>query len=169
MFNQGKMKSTFATKYSHLITEKVKDIPTRPRIRVSLMPELYSEILEPKTTMIETRIKDINRLKNLGWEVHLNFSPIIIYNNNYTLYKELFEQVSKVDLRGVKSELIFLTNHKVNMSMANKTAKSLMVQANEVKNVQGVMRYPIKQKHNHLKMITYLHNKYLKIPIRYAF
>ncbi|BBJ31691.1 hypothetical protein RAS_08000 [Rickettsia asiatica] len=49
------------------------------RIRFSLMPVRMSEILEPKTSTIIERIKAVNIFIEAGYEVHLNFSPIIAY------------------------------------------------------------------------------------------
>ena len=64
-----RLNSTMATKYPSLLTIDVKKFNKKPRVRVSLMPQKYSDILEPKMQKISSRIEDINRLKDLGWEV----------------------------------------------------------------------------------------------------
>ena len=57
------------------------------------MPQKYSDILEPGMQKIHKRIPDINRLKTLGWEVHINYSPLIFYPGWKEEYDNLFAQV----------------------------------------------------------------------------
>ena len=64
------LNSTMATKYPGLLKLDVNHFNKRPRVRVSLMPQEYSNILEPKMQKISSRIDDVNRLKDLGWEVN---------------------------------------------------------------------------------------------------
>lgn len=94
--NHPKLKSTFATKYSSMLNLDVTDFNKKPRVRISLMPESYSKVLEPKTTPILERILDIDRLQDLGWEVHLNFSPIVVIDKEAYKYKELFIAIDKL-------------------------------------------------------------------------
>ena len=61
--NHPQLNSTMATKYPALLKLDVKHFNKPPRVRVSLMPQKYSDILEPKMQKIESRIQDINRLK----------------------------------------------------------------------------------------------------------
>ena len=108
--NHPKLKSTFATKYPNVFPLDKYDInPEKNRIRVSLMPQIYSEILEPKTTRIDTRIKAIKDLQT-KFEVHINFSPIIIREDSSWLfqYSRLF---NKLRVQGIDlpSECIFMT------------------------------------------------------------
>jgi len=107
---QPKLKSTFATKYPSLFDPRKYNIdPAKNRIRVSLMPQKYSDILEPKTDLIKSRIERIPFLQE-HMELHINFSPIIYEKGWLDEYKKLFEAISllKVDF---KSECIFLTYH----------------------------------------------------------
>jgi DNA repair photolyase len=53
--NHEKLKSTFATKYPTRFREYNID-PQKNRIRVSLMPQIFSNILEPNTDKIDDRI-----------------------------------------------------------------------------------------------------------------
>lgn len=105
------LKSTFATKYPDRIDLDKYDInPEKNRIRVSLMPQIYSYILEPKTTLIEDRINTIKRLQD-KFEVHLNFSPIV-YDTDRTNWLEEYQKLFM--LLACKSvnlpcECIFLT------------------------------------------------------------
>ena len=61
-----RLNSTMATKYPGLLKLDVNHFNKKPRVRVSLMPQKYSNILEPKKQKILSRIKDVNRLKELG-------------------------------------------------------------------------------------------------------
>ena len=57
-----------------------------------------------------SRIHDVNRLKDLGWEVHLNYSPLIFYPGWREEYENLFKFVLKYAGEN-KCEVIALTNH----------------------------------------------------------
>lgn len=109
-----KLKITFATKYptrftineynlgEHKLTYK------KHRIRVSLMPQMISSILEPNTDSIADRIAMIPVLQT-KMEVHINFSPIVYYPTWLEDYEELFKQLQGIDF---KSECIFVTYNK---------------------------------------------------------
>ncbi len=94
------------------------------RIRFSLMPVEYSQLLEPNTSTIQERIDAIDRFIEAGYDVHINFSPVIVYPGWLDLYKELFEQVEKgvQSKHLVKSEVIFLT-HNANKHVHNVSNK----------------------------------------------
>lgn len=85
------------------------------RVRMSLMPEEYRQVLEPNTSSIEDRIAFIPLLIQSGYDVHINYSPVIITPGAKELYKELFEQVKQgVEEKYrhiVKAEVIFLTHN----------------------------------------------------------
>lgn len=109
-------KATLATK--HIPRNFLEFNPEKKvRIRFSLMPQKYSDILEPNTSKIIDRIKAVNEFIEAGYEVHLNFSPVIAHlEDSYDLYKELFELVD-VNInddykKEVKAEVIFLTHNK---------------------------------------------------------
>jgi spore photoproduct lyase len=105
-----KLKSTFATKYPSMFDPQAYNIGLgEHRIRVSLMPQKYSSILEPNTDSIETRIASIPRLQRF-MEVHINFSPIIYAEGWLDEYRKLFEQIKAAGIE-VKSECIFLTHN----------------------------------------------------------
>lgn len=93
------------------------------RIRFSLMPQMYSDILEPNTAKIIDRINAINLFIEAGYDVHVNFSPVIWHKvSSQTLYKELFELLDtnvKDEYKSiVKAEVIMLT-HNVEMHEYN--------------------------------------------------
>ena len=161
--------TTMATKYPGLLTLDVTKFNKPPRVRVSLMPQEYSDILEPKMQDIYSRIEDIDRLKQLGWEVHINYSPVIFHHHWDELYEELFQTVAAVS--GVnKCEVIVLTNHMNQMVKASPEARHLMQYSNEVKNSSGVMRYPLKHKGRLLNEWKDIYSRYFPLDtIRYIF
>ena len=161
--------TTMATKYPGLLKLDVNHFNKKPRIRVSIMPQSYSTILEPKMQSIESRIHDINRLKELGWEVHINYSPVIIYKEFRTEYRNLFSQVKEIAGEN-KCEVIFLTNHPNQMERVDGLASEMMFKSNQVKNKQGVMRYPLPMKSKAIELFKREYVKFFDInTIRYIF
>jgi len=112
---------SFATKYvnPNLIQFNPEG---KIRIRFSLMPQSRSDIHEPGTSKIIDRIKAINAFIDAGYDVHVNFSPVIIYDNWLDEYKDLFGMLNDyVDYKKqVLAEVIFLTHnenkHKANLN-----------------------------------------------------
>jgi spore photoproduct lyase len=105
---------TFATKYVN--KELLSYNPEgKMRIRFSLMPQKYADILEPKTSKIIDRIKAINEFIEAGYDVHVNFSPVIVAEDWLYEYRLLFEGLDAlVDIKykdRVKAEVIFLTHN----------------------------------------------------------
>ena len=104
---------SFATKYvnedllSYNPNEKI-------RIRFSLMPQSYSTRLEANTSSIIDRIKAIDRFIDAGYDVHINFSPVIVTDDWINEYIELFKLVNDnvKNKDKVKAEVIFLTHNK---------------------------------------------------------
>lgn len=167
--NHPQLNSTMATKYPGLLTLDVRHFNKPPRVRVSLMPQKYSNILEPKMQKIVRRIADINRLKKLGWEVHLNYSPLIFYPGWKEEYNNLFSMVKDVAGEN-KCEVIALTNHVKQMIKTTPEARELMRRSYEIKNQSGVMRYPLEHKGRLLSEFKEIYSKYFSIKtIRYIF
>lgn len=103
---------SFATKY---VNRKLLsfDPGYKMRIRFSLMPQKYADLLEPRTSKIIDRIKAIDEFIKAGWDVHINFSPVIVTEGWEQEYAALFQLVDKhVKYRSVKAEVIFLTHNK---------------------------------------------------------
>jgi spore photoproduct lyase len=107
---------SFATKYVN------KDLLSfdpygKIRIRFSLMPVNLQAILEPNTSDIFTRLRAVSYFLDAGYEVHLNFSPVVVYDGWLDDYKDLFGKVSTYanryawDFDEVKAEVIFLTHN----------------------------------------------------------
>ncbi len=87
------------------------------RIRFSLMPERFRKVLEPNTAEIPQRLRAVREFVNAGYEVHLNFSPVIVHDNWLKYYEELFYDISNHawtygwPTDSVKAEVIFLTHN----------------------------------------------------------
>jgi spore photoproduct lyase len=163
------LNSTMATKYPSMLELDVNHFNKKPRVRVSLMPQLYADILEPKMQDTESRIHEINRLKDLGWEVHINYSPVIFARFWEESYDELFKMVRSIAGEN-KCEVIALTNHPNQMAKSSEEAQNLMKFSCQVKNKSGVMRYPIQKKTAWLEHWKFIYSAYFDIDtIRYIF
>jgi len=107
---------SFATKY---VNKKLLDYNPKGKIRIrfSLMPNDLQDILEPKTSSIPARLFAVSNFLKAGYEVHLNFSPVIVCENWLRKYEALFQQIASVakyhgwDDDRVKAEVIFLTHN----------------------------------------------------------
>lgn len=107
-----KAMATFATKtipinFLHF------DPEGKVRIRFSLMPQKIADKLEPHTAKIIDKIKAVDAFIDAGYDVHLNFSPVVVYNGWLEDYKYLFDMCNDyIDYKqDVKAEVIFLTHN----------------------------------------------------------
>jgi len=109
---------SFATKYVNPDLLKF-DPAYKIRIRFSVMPEKLRQILEPNTSTIQDRLDAVVKFQSAGYDVHLNFSPVVVYDEWLDDYKDLFEQIQSTMQRdmwsytAVKAEVIFLTHNEV--------------------------------------------------------
>jgi spore photoproduct lyase len=120
-------KATFATK---TVNEKAwlsinpldSNGVTHTRIRYSLMPDKISKLVDINTSPISNRIKSINNLVEAGYEVHVNFSPVILYDKWQIDWKLLFDEINDTLTDKAKSQLkcevIYLT-HDANLHLLN--------------------------------------------------
>lgn len=119
--NHPRAKATFATKFVNGDLLELNP-QQKIRIRLSLMPAEISKLVDVRTDNIEKRIQSINDFYDAGYEVHVNFSPVIVYdrirNSNRDWredYRELFKQLNKAVRPEVKTqmqcEVIFLTHN----------------------------------------------------------
>lgn len=115
-------KATFATK--RVNRELLNYDPQgKTRIRFSLMPQSKASIVDIRTSSITDRLNAVNDFVDAGYEVHLNFAPVIYYDEWQSDYEQLFEQIddtlSPKAKDQLKAEVIFLTHndrlHEVNM------------------------------------------------------
>ena len=133
-------KATFATKY---VNTKLLDFDAQKKIRIrfSMMPQQVSSILEPKTSSILERINAINTFMEAGYDVHINFSPIVVYEGWTNQYQDLFEQLNKgindQHKPFIKAECIFLTHN------ANQHARNL--ESNRIESESLIWRPELKK------------------------
>jgi spore photoproduct lyase len=174
-----KAMATFATKIIPLKFLNY-DPEGKVRIRFSLMPQKLSSIFEPNTPKIIDRIKAVNAFIDAGYDVHLNFSPVIVYDEWLTDYKYLFEMVNDyVDYKDqVFSEVIFLTHNekKHNDNIQNNLPKEDLlwnpkIQEEKVSQYGGKnVRYQRHLKSGYIKQFKQLHNRCIPWnTIRYIF
>jgi spore photoproduct lyase len=173
--------ATLATK--HIPEEFLEFDPKgKVRIRFSLMPENIRKILEPNTKSILRRIKAINDFKKAGYDVHINFSPVVVYDGWLDDYSELFALVNGiVDTKykpNVLSEVIFLTHNikKHVYNVENNILGEDLIwtphnQEGKVSNYGGDnLRYSLKNKVQYINEFKKLHNSIIKWnKIRYIF
>ena len=110
--NNDKIMASFATKYVN--ENLLKYDPKRKiRIRFSMIPEEKRKLHEPETSTILERIQAVDKFKEAGYDVHLNFSPIIVYDGWLDDYEELFSLINNniKNEEGVFAECIFLTHN----------------------------------------------------------
>ncbi|MDN4162912.1 spore photoproduct lyase family protein [Nocardioides abyssi] len=125
-------KASFATKF---VNRDLLDWDPRggTRVRFSLMPEEMSKRLDLRTSRIADRIAAIDDFVEAGYEVHLNFSPVVVHEDWKAEWAELLEQVA--DGIGDKAkaqlacEVILLTHneqlHEVNLGWHPKGEEQL--------------------------------------------
>ena len=128
-------KATFATKY---VNDKLLDFDPRGKVRIrfSLMPQPMSDLLEPKTSPIAERLAAIPRFIEAGYDVHVNFSPIVYYEGWLDDYRRLFAQLDAAVPAAYRSivaaEGIFLTHntwqHQRNVGNGCTAAESVLWQ-----------------------------------------
>jgi len=94
------------------------------RIRFSLMPPETSKLVDVRTSRVEDRILAINDFVEAGYEVNVNFGPVILkggWRDDYyaALFAVLDEALSERAKRQLTAEIIFLTHsedlHEVNL------------------------------------------------------
>lgn len=115
-------KGTFATKF---VNRELLDYDPREktRVRFSLMPPETSRLVDVRTSRVEERIVAINDFVEAGYEVNVNFGPVIVKDCWREDYAELFgmldDTLSPAAKEQLAAEVIFLTHtrelHEVNL------------------------------------------------------
>jgi spore photoproduct lyase len=174
---------SFATKY---VNKDLHDFNPQGKIRIrySMMPEKYAALLELDTSTIRAKLVSIPQLIARGYEVHLNFSPVIVTDGWLDEYRNLFKiiniyhNVVEWAKSSVKAEVIFLT-HNLGKHVYNELEKlpgeSLLwkpeIQESKTSQYGGEnIRYRHDLKAEYIKQFTELHAE--MIPwnkIRYIF
>jgi spore photoproduct lyase family protein len=115
-------KASFATKF---VNRELLDYDPqgRTRIRFSLMPERDAKLLDIRTSPIGERIGAIDDFVVAGYEVHLNFSPVVLREGWQRDWAELLtrldDELDDATKRQAACEIILLTHnrdlHEVNL------------------------------------------------------
>jgi spore photoproduct lyase len=174
---------SFATKYVNADLFEFNP-EGKIRIRFSLMPEKWRKILEPNTSPIDLRLNAVPRFIDSGYEVHLNFSPVIVHDNWLTEYEFLFNIIEKHATYNswitdaVKAEVIFLTHNKdkheyneKNKIMGEELLWRPDIQERKTSQYGGEnIRYAQRCKSDYIKQFTELHDAIIPWnTIRYIF
>ena len=174
---------SFATKYVNADLLELNP-EGKIRVRFSLMPEKWRKILEPNTSPIDLRLNAVPRFIDAGYEVHLNFSPVIVHDNWLVEYEFLFHLINRHahfnnwNNDAVKAEVIFLTHnedkHLYNLEHKLPGEELLWVpKIQETKTSQyggANLRYEHNRKADYIKQWTKLHDEHIPWnTIRYCF
>ncbi len=172
-------KATLATK---IIPIKFLDYnpEKKVRIRFSLMPEKVKQVIEPNTPATIDKIKAINAFVEAGYDVHVNYSPVIIYDGWEKDYEYLFNMMQDyVEYKDeVLAEVIFLTHNKdkhIYNLTNNIQGEELLwrpdIQETKTSSYGGKnLRYKIGFKSNSINKFKSIHNKVIPWnTIRYIF
>ena len=173
---------TLATKY---VNKDLLDYNANRKIRIrfSLMPQVFSDILEPGTSKIIDRIKAINDFYKAGYQVHINFSPIICNQGCSDEYIKLFQQINELVDDEIKSsiqcECIFLTHntkmHEYNIQNGCSDSESILWQPERQESKTSSygsvnIRYKRNLKSTYKDFFLYLLDKHLNwCNVRYIF
>ena len=144
------------------------------------MPQKMADIHEPGTSKIIDRIKAINAFIDAGYDVHVNYSPVIVYDGWLEDYKDLFNMMNDyVDYKKqVLAEVIFLTHnfkrHILNLEKNPETEVTLWTpEIQETKTSQyggSNLRYHHELKRDYIYQFKQLHNSIIPWnTIRYIF
>ena len=125
-------KVTWATKFVNreLLTY---DPQGKTRIRFSLMPHAMSKLIDVRTSPISDRIDVMNDFADAGYEVNVNFSPVVVYEGWLgdwkLLFDELNDKLNAETKEKLVAEVIFLTHnealHNINMGWHPKAEEVL--------------------------------------------
>ena len=174
-------KCTFATKFVNRDLLSY-DPCGKARIRFSLLPFAMAKLTDVRTSPVEERIAAINDFVEAGYEVNINFGPVIHSETWRQDYAQLFEAVndslSPQAKEQMAAEVIFLTHneklHDLNLQWHPKAEEVLWrpeIQEKKISETGGVnVRYKLKLKRDWVAQFCHLLQQ--KMPyckIRYAF
>ncbi len=174
-------KASFATKYVNrdLLGWEPRG---RTRVRFSLMPESDAKLLDIRTSPIGERIAAIDDFVAAGYEVHVNFSPVVVRAGWLADWGELLDRldagISAETRRQLAAEVIMLTHnrglHEVNLGWHPRAEELLwrpeLQQVKRSQNGDLNVRYRTGAKGGYVRALTELiaaRTPY--INVRYAF
>jgi spore photoproduct lyase len=175
-------KATFATKFVN--RELLEYDPQgKTRVRFSLMPQKIARVVDVRTAPIAERIAAIDDFVRAGYEVNVNFAPVILYDGWLDDYAELFRQldagIGEQAKQQLAAEVIFLTHddelHEVNLRWHPKAEELLWRpewQEHKIAQISGdrVLRYRLHIKQRAVRELCDLLRATLPYcSVRYAF
>jgi spore photoproduct lyase family protein len=174
-------KASFATK--HVNRDLLGWDPRgRTRIRFSLMPAADAKVLDIRTSGIPERIAAIDDFVAAGFEVHVNFSPVVVRDGWLADWADLLDQldagIGPATRKQLAAEIIFLTHnrglHEVNLGWHPRAEDLLwqpaLQQPKRSQNGDLNVRYRTGAKGSYVRALTDLiaeRTPYLRV--RYAF
>ena len=174
-------KASFATKF---VNRELLDYDPQggTRVRFSLMPAETAKKVDIRTSKISERIAAMDDFVAAGYEVHLNFSPVIVHEGWLEDWAELLDQVASGTNDATKQqlacEIIFLTHnqglHEVNLGWHPKGEELLwrpdLQQLKRSESGQWNVRYKTGWKGRYVEQLTALVAERLpSCRVRYAF
>ena len=94
----------------------------RTRIRFSLMPARIARVVDVRTAPIPERIAAIDDFLRAGYEVHVNFSPVILYEGWEADWAALFDEIDGTISDAAKGQLaceIIMLTHNAGLHAVN--------------------------------------------------
>ncbi|SDM19696.1 spore photoproduct lyase family protein [Methylobacterium phyllostachyos] len=119
--NLPNAKASFATKAVNR-TLLDYDPQGKTRIRFSLMPARIAKVVDVRTTPIPERIAAIDDFVAAGYEVHVNFSPVILYEGWEEDWRALFAEIDGTLTDAAKAQLkceIIMLTHNADLHAVN--------------------------------------------------
>ena len=174
-------KASFATKY---VNRALLDLEPKgkTRIRFSLMPAAMAKLLDVRTSAIADRIAAVDAFLDAGYEVQLNFSPVVIADGWLEAYAELFDQVDAGigdrAKRQMACEVIFLTHnqalHEINLGWHPRAEDYLWTPENQEQKTSERGGHNLRYRHGYkgariAEFAALLAEKLPYCRIRYAF
>ncbi|MBA8792570.1 spore photoproduct lyase family protein [Friedmanniella endophytica] len=174
-------KASFATKY---VNRELLDLDPqgRTRVRFSLMPAAQAMLLDIRTSPIVARLAAMDDFVAAGYEVQVNFSPVVVVDGWLEAWAELLGQLDDATSAATKAQLacevIFLTHndrlHEVNLGWHPQAEQVLWrPELQEPKRSENGMinvRYRWREKQRYLEQfLGLLADRAPWCPVRYAF
>ena len=173
--------ASFATKYVNRDLLSL-DPQGRTRIRFSLMPADTAKLLDIRTSPVADRLAALDDFVAAGYQVHVNFSPVVVSDGWLGRWAELLDQLDAATTPATKAQLacevIFLTHnealHQVNLGWHPKAEELLwtpdLQEPKRSQNGAVNVRYSWRDKQRYLEQfLALLAERAPYCTVRYAF
>ncbi|MGH9942562.1 MAG: spore photoproduct lyase family protein [Pyrinomonadaceae bacterium] len=175
-------KATFATKTVNDDYWLRLDPQRKTRIRYSVLPQKLARYVDIGTSPVSERVASVNRLVEAGYEVHFNFSPIIIHGGDEwrrewaELWREIDDTLTPAAKAQLQCEVFFLTHsealHELNLKWNPKGEEFLWAPDLQVpkKTAPDTLVYDYPMRRRELARFEAGLHKFLPYcPVRYSF